>query len=319
MHLRLSALFESFCSYLRVEKEAAIKTISTYRDRFEDFTDFVRREIKEEPIQTIHFTTEVCRAYQYELDARELNPNTIRGRLATLSSFGRWAVLRGKIKSNPIDQLTRPRRKRSAPKGVPQWSVVEAVLSNGLNTRDKAIVALLSYGGLRRSEVVALNVGDFDPLFGIRRVQGKGGDEDAVALPEVACRILASYLAEHRSEAKPSDPLFVVKYLTRGRLPRERRMVDGRVYKIIKRLGVAHELPELHPHALRHAVGVELLERSGGDLRVVQEHLRHADIQTTTQYTRLMKPRLKRAMSVFDRAGDPTPPPAGDEPEAKKP
>jgi site-specific recombinase XerC len=43
-------------------------------------------------------------------------------------------------------------------------------------------------------------------------------------------------------------------------------------------------MPELHPHAFRHGCGVELLKRSGGNLRAVQEHLRHADIQTTTVY-----------------------------------
>jgi len=37
----------------------------------------------------------------------------------------------------------------------------------------------------------------------------------------------------------------------------------------------------IHPHAFRQACGVELLERSGGNLRAVQEHLRNADIQTT--------------------------------------
>lgn len=52
--------------------------------------------------------------------------------------------------------------------------------------------------------------------------------------------------------------------------------------------------------AFRHSCGVELLQRSGGNLRAVQEHLRHADIQTTTVYTRLTQTELQKVVSVFD-------------------
>jgi len=76
---------------------------------------------------------------------------------------------------------------------------VEDLTSNGLDLRAKAIIALLAWGGLRRAEVAALDVGDFDPAFGLRRVRGKGGHEEAVALPDRACQIVAAYLAAHRA------------------------------------------------------------------------------------------------------------------------
>ena len=53
----------------------------------------------------------------------------------------------------------------------------------------------------------------------------------------------------------------------------------------------------------RHACGVELLKRSGGNLRAVQEHLRHADIQTTTIYTRLAPQDLQKVVNLFDDDG----------------
>jgi site-specific recombinase XerD len=56
-------------------------------------------------------------------------------------------------------------------------------------------------------------------------------------------------------------------------------------------------------HAFRHACGVELLKRSGGNLRAVQEHLRHADIQTTTIYTRLAPQDLQKVVNLFDQNG----------------
>ncbi len=53
--------------------------------------------------------------------------------------------------------------------------------------------------------------------------------------------------------------------------------------------------------SFRHACGVELLRRSNGNLRAVQEHLRHADIQTTTVYTRLTQSDLQKVIRAFDK------------------
>jgi len=77
-------------------------------------------------------------------------------------------------------------------------------------------------------------------------------------------------------------------------------MSGQRVWKIIKDLGRRVGVDTLRPHAFRHACGVELLMRSGGNLRAVQEHLRHADIQTTTIYTRLAPHDLQRVVNLFD-------------------
>jgi site-specific recombinase XerD len=79
-----------------------------------------------------------------------------------------------------------------------------------------------------------------------------------------------------------------------------RRMDPHRVWKLIKDMGRRTGIPELHPHAFRHACGVELLMRSGGNLRIVQEHLRHQDIGTTVTYTRLAQHDLQKAVAVFD-------------------
>ena len=77
-------------------------------------------------------------------------------------------------------------------------------------------------------------------------------------------------------------------------------MKSHRVWKVTKAIGARGGVPELHPHAFRHACGVELLRRSNGNLRAVQEHLRHADIQTTTVYTRLTQSDLQKVIIAFD-------------------
>ena len=297
--MRLSALFEEFCHYLRVEKEAAPRTIETYRWCFRDYESFVMKQIGG-TVLLPQFTADTCRAYQYDLAARALQTSSIRVRLATLGSFGKWAVRRDKLVRNPIDALTRPRRKARLPR-VPRWETVEHLLTECTDLREKALVALMCYGGLRRAEIVALDVGDVAPGLGLRRVQGKGGVEAAVPLPEVAQRILAEYLASKQVGAVATEPLFVSRFKTKGGLVVRGRMKGHRVWKITKAIGARAGVPELHPHAFRHSCGVELLRRSGGNLRAVQEHLRHADIQTTTVYTRLTQSDLQKVISEFDK------------------
>lgn len=308
--MRLSALFEEFCEYLRVEKGAAATTIIVYRRGFRDFLESARLEVHTPMLLLSHFTVELCRAYQYTLDRRGCRPNTICSRLSMLSSFGGWLCRRGRLQKNPVDPLVRPRRRARIPR-VPQWSVVEKLTSNGLDLRTRAIIALLAFGGLRRTETTTLNIEDFDPDFGLRRVRGKGDYEEAVVLPEVARRLVAAYLDTHRSGADPRAPLFVTRYITVGGRVREGRMNDERVYKLVREAGRKIGVPDLYPHAFRHACGTRLLEVAGGDLRVVQEHLRHKSLQTTARYTHLTKSKMREIVSLFDRTSDSRPAPTG--------
>ena len=116
--MRLTALFEEFCQFLAVEKEATARSIATYRWCFGDFVEYARQDVGG-TVLVQHFTVERCRGYQYSLAARGLQPNTVRVRWATLASFAKWAVRRERIEKNPVNVLTRPRRKARLPQRTP--------------------------------------------------------------------------------------------------------------------------------------------------------------------------------------------------------
>ena len=298
--MRLSALFEEFCHFLRVEREATPRTIQTYRWCFGDFQAFVMKQMGGTVLVT-HFTAETCRNYQYDLSGRGLKSNTIRVRLATPGSFGKWAVRRDKLVRNPVDRLTRPRRKARVP-AVPTWDTVKVLLQQ-CGLRERAILGLMAYGGLRRGEVAALDVGDVAHDFGLRRVMGKGGHEVPVALPARARAILHDYIATERAGLPATAPLFVVTYKRQSGQGVERRISGQRLWKVVKAVGTRAGIPALHPHAFRHACAVELLRRTK-NLRVVQEHLRHEDVQTTTGYTRITQQDVQQALEMFDNDGE---------------
>jgi site-specific recombinase XerD len=299
--MRLSALFEEFCQFLRVEKGATpATTIATYRWCFGDFQAFVMKQVGG-TVLLAHFTEEICRSYQYDLAGRELKSGTIRVRMATLGSFGKWMVRRDKLVRNPVDRLTRPRRKARVP-AVPAWDTVKVLLRQ-CDLRERAMLALMAYGGLRRGEVAALDVGDVAPDFGLRRVMGKGGHEVPVALSPRARAILRDYMATEREGLPASAPLFVVTYKHKVGQCIERRITGQRIWKVVKAVGTRAGMPALHPHALRHACGAELLRRTK-NLRVVQEQLRHVDVQTTAGYTRLTQQDVRQALETLDDEGE---------------
>ena len=83
----------------------------------------------------------------------------------------------------------------------------------------------------------------------------------------------------------------------------ERRITGQRIWKVAKAVGARVGLGGLHPHSLRHACGAELLRRTK-NLRVVQEQLRHVDIQTTTGYTRLTQQDVRKALETLGDEGE---------------
>jgi|SRR5215510_2358133 len=83
----------------------------------------------------------------------------------------------------------------------------------------------------------------------------------------------------------------------------ERRVTGQRIWKVVRAAGKRTGIPALHPHALRHACGAQLLRRTR-NLRLVQEQLRHADVQTTTGYTKITQQDIREGLETLDEEGE---------------
>ena len=120
-----------------------------------------------------------------------------------------------------------------------------------------------------------------------------------VALPARARAILRDYLAADRAGAPTTAQLFVVTCLNRSGLSMERRITGQMIWKAVRAAGKRADIPALHPHALPHACGAELLRRTR-NLQPVQEQLRHADAQTTTGYTKTTQQDIREGLETHD-------------------
>jgi len=147
------------------------------------------------------------------------------------------------------------------------------------------------YGcGLRREELVRLNVGDVDFDEGRVFVRGKGDKERLLPVNAEALAALSAYLRLRDGGVRPGSPLFARHAADDGVAHRlENTTVNNIFHRLNKRF---HR--HVHPHLLRHCFAVHLLT-NGADLRYVQALLGHESPETTSMYLGLVKEDLKRA------------------------
>jgi site-specific recombinase XerC len=160
-----------------------------------------------------------------------------------------------------------------------------------LRARDAALLELLYGAGLRVSEAVGVTAADFDLDRGLVTVLGKGGKERVVPCGGTAAEAIAGYLGLRERLSPRTDRLF----LNRSGGPLTDRSVNRLVKRYAERAGIGRSVS---PHSLRHSFATHLLE-AGVDLRLIQEMLGHASLDTTAVYARVA---VERWRDVYDRA-----------------
>lgn len=247
-----------------------------------------------------------------------LAASTIKRRLATVSSLFDYLVLRGFCDRNPVPRSLGARAARGsgvgqgarrgaplvrAPRKLPRVLAPAEVVAlvGALRTdRDRAMVALMLHGGLRRCEVLGLRFQDVH--IADRRVfvvEGKGGHQRLVPVADIFFTTLADYLAGERPPGSDGEHVFaVLKGPNRGR-----RLTPAGLDQILagarERAGLAHATC----HELRHTCFTRLRE-AGMALEAIQAQAGHASIETTRVYLHLSNDWLageyQKAMAILD-------------------
>lgn len=247
-----------------------------------------------------------------------LAASTIKRRLATVSSLFDYLVLRGICDRNPVPRSLGARHARGsgaghgarrgaplvrAPRKLPRVLAPAEVVAlvGALRThRDRAMVALMLHGGLRRCEVLGLRLQDVH--VGDRRVfvvEGKGGHQRLVPVADVFFTTLADYLTSERPQDSQGEHVFaVLKGPNRGG-----RLTPAGLDQILagarERAGLAHA----SCHELRHTCFTRLRE-AGMALEAIQAQAGHASIETTRVYLHLSNDWLageyQKAMAILD-------------------
>lgn len=245
-------------------------------------------------------TLPLLERYQRELflhrkaDGMPLAMNSQQLLLVPLKGFFKWLARSGRIQSNPAAELVLPRKPGRLPVRVLSVAEVERVIreadtSAPWGVRDRAVLEVLYSTGVRRAELAALAVYDWDrELATIAVRQGKGGRDRVVPVGERASFWLGTYLETVRpSLVRPPDDatLFLTDYAERF----DKNRLGDLVRRHLDWAGI--KVPGAC-HLLRHACATHMLE-NGADIRFIQALLGHADLRSTQIYTHVSIRKLK--------------------------
>lgn len=236
------------------------------------------------------------------LHARGQQPKTLARTLSAWRSFYNHLARLGEVAANPCLGLRPPKGERRLPNAlsVDEMAKLLQGQSDDLwSLRDRALFELMYSSGLRRAELIGLDVGAVDLDSGEVTVTGKGRKTRIVPVGRQALAAVRAWLAQRgcvrnvlaNAAAQDTPALFLG--VRGGRIGAT--AVRLALNKLAVRQGVtAH----VHPHALRHSFASHLLQ-SSGDLRAVQEMLGHASLSTTQAYTHL---DFQHLAQVYDQA-----------------
>jgi len=282
------ALIEQWLAWKRADGASA-NTIQTYRRSIDQFVDWLRESGHAGTV-----TPSVVLAFKGAL-AQRYSVQTVNLRLSAVRSFYRWMVVTERLATSPAESISGLKRsnsrqhKRDALTSQEVTAVLDACRADQslAGVRDRAMLTLMAYCGLREVEVHRANLGNLktqgDRL--VLEVQGKGrreADEIAV-IPLSQEEVIRGWLAHRRTFASSGadDPLFVsLSNRTRGQ-----RLSTRGIRQVVARrfqeAGVVGERKSAH--SLRHSAITSAI-RHGAEPIQVQAMARHSSFDTTLGY-----------------------------------
>ena len=310
-------ILRDFLTYHETIKGQSQKTISEYYLDLRMVLRFIKLMREDMPLNTrlddidikdvdIEFirsitTSDIFDFLSYLANDRVVNPDspapeygissTARARkLSAIKSFYKYLTVRTKqLQENPVADLEYPKLRKSLPRylTLEQSAALLKAVSGQNEKRDYAILMLFLNCGIRRRELVGLNLTD---VYEDRiRVVGKGNKERIVYFGAACRKAIDAYLVERNQKVLTDNRALF------GSRDGNRISVTA-VHRLVKKalLQAGLDATQFSAHKLRHTAATMML--SGGvDVKTVQEVLGHENLNTTQIYTHIENTELKVA------------------------
>lgn len=282
-------MIEEYLAYISGVRRYSARTQAVYREVLESYFRFADA-----------ITVTDLRNYEVHLlDEEGLSAKTVALHLSVLSGYCRFLVRQGRMDSNPVRLVPRPKQEKRLPVffreeamsryfeqtgAVPRFGNYEAMLS-------RLIVSVLYNTGIRRSELIGLRRGSFDPARRQLSVLGKGDKMRQIPLIPALCEEISLYLQSVDERFGPvcnnESPLL----LTGKGDALYPVFVDRTIKKELE--GIEGISGRKSPHVLRHSLATQLLDE-GADLNSIKEMLGHSSLAATQIYTHNSIEKLKK-------------------------
>ncbi len=311
-------MIDRYIKYIRDVRRYSARTADIYKYALDDFVATMK--LGDDVVSGLE--PNIIRAYEFSLMNRKepLSPRTVNLHLSALSGFCRFLVKEGVIKSNPVKTVPRPKVAKRLPSFFRKEAMdayfertdiyaseefLDMMLSEVspetvkelYQKRLARIIISLLYGlGIRRAELISLNISSVDFGRKVVKVRGKGDKTREIPIIDALCEEILLYLkaveALVEGERSLKEPLLVTYT--------GRRLYPVYVDRVVKSELSAQDghTGRKSAHVLRHTLATELMNE-GADLNSIKELLGHSNLAATQVYTHNSVARLK---NIYERA-----------------
>ena len=304
-----------YIAYIRDIRRYSSRTVNIYTDALKNYLRLIHKsESVDDTVLIASLNRSEIRQYEVALMEEGLSARTVGLHLSALSSFCRYLMKEGQLKSNPVRLVTKPKVEKRLPVYFRKQAMEEyfnriseqedlqdlETFKAGWDTESgqelyekrlsRLIISLLYNLGLRRAELISLTVGSIDFGRNIVKVTGKGDKMREIPLIASLCKEISLYLeaVETVCGGKRSlkEPLLITY--------KGKSLYPAYVDRVVK-----SELSDVKgitgrksPHILRHSLATELLNEDT-NIHSIKEMLGHSSLAATQVYTHTDIARLK--------------------------
>ena len=288
-------LIDAFLDYLRLERNYSVKTIVSYRTDLLEFEEYFKKVDAE--LDFTRADADVVRNWMVNLMDDGRTATTVNRKLSSLRSFYRFLLKRKVVSVDPMVKVVGPKKKKPLPSFVREKDMDrlldESLYDEGFEgCRDRAILEMFYATGMRRSELIGLDMADVDLSAKLIKVTGKRNKQRLIPFGDELAEGLLEYIkVRNETLLQGTDAFFVLK--------NGERMYPEAVYRLVRRyLSGVVTLKKRSPHVLRHTFATAMLNGKA-ELRAVKELLGHESLATTEVYTHTTFEELKK---VYEQA-----------------
>jgi len=239
-------------------------------------------------------------AIRARLQESGLAPSTINMTLSALRGVAKSAFNLGIMSAENYTRLcnVKPVRGERVPVGRALsigeiGALLDTCAGTPIGIRDAAIISIMYACGLRRDEVVSLDLSHYNTESGELKVRGKGNKERLLYVDNGALDALNDWLSVRGdNEGALFNPIL------KGGKIQERKMTDQAIYNLLLNHAKQAGIARFSPHDLRRSFISELLDQ-GADVVTVQQLAGHASVQTTANYDRRGERAKKKAIGLL--------------------
>ncbi len=308
-------IIDKYITYIKDVRRYSGRTVEIYGGTLKNYvqTVFGTQEVVDNELISSMNQSEI-RGYEVAMLEKGLSARTVGLHLSALSGFCNYLVKSDLLKSNPVKTVAKPKVEKRLPEFYRNESMdsyfdrtsyllereeMDFFIANHDTVSGKAmyeerlarlIISLLYGLGIRRAELVGLDIGNVDFGRKVVNVRGKGDKTRKIPLIASLCEEILLYLeaVEAMCGGKRSlkDPLLITYS--------GRRLYPAYVDRTVKRElgGVKGITGRKSPHVLRHSLATELMNE-GTDINSIKELLGHSSLAATQVYTHSSISRLK--------------------------